>query len=92
MSFGKIQKVMLKMRRSRGHNAEFVVFNVTQATEKSAEIHNGEELTTEQRNNFRLLLYDNFPELRQPMDSPPLSRQWDHPIDTTVPIVTFGAR
>jgi hypothetical protein len=78
---------MRKTRRSMGRNAEFYVINITPTTEPPAEFHNGEELTTaEQRENFRLLLYYDFPELLHALDSPLVSRQWDHPIDTIGPM------
>jgi hypothetical protein len=36
MSYGKIQKLMRKTRRSKGRNAMFYVMNVTLATEQPA--------------------------------------------------------
>jgi hypothetical protein len=86
MSSTKVQKLMRKTRRSRGRHAEFYVIELTPAADQPTDFHNGEELTTEQRDNFRSLLYDDFPELLQPVNSPPVSRQWDHPIDTTGPM------
>jgi hypothetical protein len=32
------------------------------------------------------LLYDDFPEVLQPVNSPHVSRQWDHPIETIGPM------
>jgi hypothetical protein len=86
MSSTKIQKVMGKTRRSRGRKAEFYMLHVTQAPYQPTEFHIGEELTLDQRENFRSLLYNEFPELLQPVDSPHVSRQWDHPIETTSPM------
>jgi hypothetical protein len=83
MLFGKIHKLMRKTRRNRGRNAEFYVIHISPAAEPPAEFHIGEELTANQRENFRSLIYDDFPELLQLVDSPHVSRQWDHPIDTT---------
>jgi hypothetical protein len=40
-------------------------------------LHNNE------KKNSRSLLYDDFPELLQHVDSPQVSRHWDHPIETT---------
>jgi hypothetical protein len=77
---------MRKTRRSRGRNAEFYVIELTQAAYQPTDFHIEEKLNAEQRNNFRSLLYDNFPELLQPVDSPHVSRQWDHPIETTGPM------
>jgi hypothetical protein len=77
---------MRKTRRSRGRNAEFCVIERTPAADQPTEFHTGEELNAEQRENFRSLLYDDFPELLQPVDSPHVSRQWDHPIDTNGPM------
>jgi hypothetical protein len=77
---------MRKTRRSRGRHAEFYVIELTLAADQPTGLHNGEELTAEQRDNFRSLLYDDFPELQQPVDSSPLSRQWNHPIETTGPV------
>jgi hypothetical protein len=86
LSSTKVQKLMRKTRRSWGRHAEFYVIELTSATEQPTDFHTGEELTAEQRDNFRSLLYDNFPELLQPVDSPLVSRQWDHPIETTCPM------
>jgi hypothetical protein len=68
-------KLTRKTRRSRGHNAEFYVINVTQATEHPVEFHTIEELINEQRNSFHKLIYDDFPEAMQAVDSPHVSRQ-----------------
>jgi hypothetical protein len=84
MSSTKVHKLMRKTRRSRGRNAEFYVIELTQAVDQSIDFHIGEELTAEQRDNFKS--YDDFPELLQLVDSPPVSRQWDHPIETTGPM------
>jgi hypothetical protein len=40
--------------------------DVLAASEQSTEFHTRAELTAEQRDNFRSLLYDNFPKLLQP--------------------------
>jgi hypothetical protein len=77
---------MRKTRRSKGRDVELYVTNVTPAKEQPAEFHIGEEFNAYQRETFRTLLYDHFPELLQPMDSPPLRRQLDHPIETTGPM------
>jgi hypothetical protein len=86
MSSTKVQKLMRKTRRSRGRNAVFYVIELTPAADQPTEYHTGEELISDQRDNFRSLLYDDFPELLQPVDSLHVSRQWDHPIDTTGPM------
>jgi hypothetical protein len=86
MSSTKVQKLMRKARRSRGRNAEFYIIELTPAADRPTDFHTGEELTGEQRDNFRSLLYDDFPELLQPVDSPHVSRQWDHPIETIGPM------
>jgi hypothetical protein len=77
---------MRKTRRSRGRNAEFYIIELTPAADQPTEFYIGEELTSDQRDNFRSLLYDDFPELLQPINSPHVSRQWDHPIKTTGPM------
>jgi hypothetical protein len=77
---------MRKTRSSKGRNAEFYVIELTPTADQPTEFHTREELTANQRDNFRSLLYDDFPELLQHVDSPPLSRQWDHPIETTGPM------
>jgi hypothetical protein len=77
---------MHKTRQSKGRNAEFYVMNVTPSAEQSAEFHTREELTTKQRENFGSFLYDDFPELLQPLDSPHVSRHWYHPIETLGPM------
>jgi hypothetical protein len=68
MSSTKVQKLMRKTRRSTGRHAEFYVIELTSAAEQPTDFHTGEELTTEQRDNFRSLLYDDFPELLQPVN------------------------
>jgi hypothetical protein len=78
MSSTKVQKLMRKTRRTRGRNAEFYVINLTPAANQPTEFHTGEKLIAEQRDNFRSLLYDDFPELLQPINSRHVSRQWDH--------------
>jgi hypothetical protein len=65
MSSTKVQKLMRKTRRGMGRNAEFHVIELTQAADQSTDFHTGEELTAEQRDNFRSLLYDDFPGLLQ---------------------------
>jgi hypothetical protein len=75
---------MRKTRRNRGRNAELYAISITPSTEQPAEFHNGLKPTTEQRNKFCTLIYDNFPELLQPVASLHVSRQWDHPIDILV--------
>jgi hypothetical protein len=74
---------MRKTRRSRGRNDELYVINVMPTAEHPADFHNGEELALEQRENFRTLLYDDSPKSPQSLDSSHISRQWDHPIETT---------
>jgi hypothetical protein len=74
MSSNKVHTLMGKTRRSRGRNAEFYVIELTPAANQSTDFHIGEELTSEQQDNLRSLLYDDFPELLQPVDSPPVSR------------------
>jgi hypothetical protein len=77
---------MRKTRRSKGRISEFYAIKLTLAAGQPTEFHTGEELTASQRENFRCLLYDDFPEILQPVDSPHVSRQWDHPIETTGPM------
>jgi hypothetical protein len=77
---------MRKTCRNIGRNAEFHVIEVTPTANQPTKFHIGEELTTEQRENFWSLLYDDFLELLHRVDSPHVSRQWDHPIDTTGPM------
>jgi hypothetical protein len=86
MSATKVQKLMRKTRRSTGRNTEFYVIELTPAEDQPTEFHIGEKLTGEQRDNFRSLPYDDIPESLQPVDSPHLSRQWDHPIETIGPM------
>jgi hypothetical protein len=86
MSSTKVQKLMRKTRRSRGRTAEFYVIELTPVANQPIDFHTGEELAGDQRDNFRSLLYDDFPELLQPVDSLRVSRQWDHPIETTGPM------
>jgi hypothetical protein len=86
MSSTKVQKLMRKTSRSRGRNAEFYVIELTSAADQPTDLHTGEELPAQQHDNFRSLLYDDFPGLLQPVDSPHVSRQWDHPIETSGPM------
>jgi hypothetical protein len=62
------------------------VINATPSLGQPAEFHTKEELFTRQRNDFRTLLYGDFPELLQHEGSPHVSRQWNHPIETFVPM------
>jgi hypothetical protein len=86
MSSTKTQKLLRKTRRNRGRKAEFYVIELTPAADQPTKFHNGEELTADQHDNFRSLLYDDLPELLQPVDSPHVSRQWDHPIESIGPM------
>jgi hypothetical protein len=61
---------MRKTRRSRGRHAEFYVIELSSAADQPTEFRTGEELTAEQREHFWSLLYEDFPELLQPVDSP----------------------
>jgi hypothetical protein len=70
MTYGKIQKLIRKTRRNKERNPEFYEILISPAAEQPAECHIGEELTAKQRENSRSLLYTDFPELLQPMDSP----------------------
>jgi hypothetical protein len=77
---------MSKTRRIRGRNAEFYVIELTPSADQPTKFHTGEELNADQRENFLSLLYDDFPELLQPVDSLHVSRRRDHPIETTGPL------
>jgi hypothetical protein len=84
MSSTTVQKLVRKTRRRRGRNVEFYVIELTPAADdQPTDFHTGEELTANQRDSFWSLLYAAFPELLQHVDSQHVSRQWDHPIDTT---------
>jgi hypothetical protein len=61
MSSTKVQKLMRKTRRSRRRKAEIYVTELTPAVDQPTDFHTGEELTAEHRDNFRPLLYDDFP-------------------------------
>jgi hypothetical protein len=74
LSSTKVQKLMRKTRRSRGRHADFYGIELTSVAEQPTNFHTEEELTAEQRDNFRSLLFDDFPELLQPVDSPLVSR------------------
>jgi hypothetical protein len=86
ISSTKVQKLMRKTYRSKGRNAEVYVIELAPADDQPTDFHTGVELTADQRGSFRSLLYADFPELLQPVDSPHVSRQWDHPIETTGPM------
>jgi hypothetical protein len=62
MSSNKVPKLMRKTRRSKGCNAECYVIELTPSVDQLTELHTGEELEANRRDNFRLLLYDDFPE------------------------------
>jgi hypothetical protein len=57
MSFGNVQKLTRKTRRSGGRNAKFYLIIVTLAAKQPAELHNGEDLIAKQREDFRTQLY-----------------------------------
>jgi hypothetical protein len=63
-------------------STEFYVIHISPAAELLEEFHTREEFTAKQHENFRSLIYDDFPELLQPLDSPHVSRPWDHLINT----------
>jgi hypothetical protein len=86
MSSFKVQKMMRKTRRSMGRNADFYVINVSPTAQQPTEFHIGEELTAKQRDNFRSLIDYDFPKLLQPVNSPHVSRQCVHPIETIGPM------
>jgi hypothetical protein len=77
---------MRKTHRNKGRNAAFYVIELTPCANQPTEFHTGEEQRAAQHDNFRSLLYDDFPELLQHVDSPLVNRQWDHPIETTGPM------
>jgi hypothetical protein len=86
MSSTEVQKLMCKTRRKRRRNAEYYVMKVTPTTNQPTEFHTREGLSAEQCEHFRSFLYNNFPKLMQPVNSPHVSRQLDHPIETTRPM------
>jgi hypothetical protein len=45
MSYGKVQKLMRKTRRSKGRNAEFYVIDISLAAEQPVEFHTRKEIT-----------------------------------------------
>jgi hypothetical protein len=85
MSSTKVQKLVRKTRRSRGRNTEFYVIEVTPSADQPTAFHTGEELTAEQRDNFRSLLYDDYPELVHPVNSP-------HEVDGGIILLILLAR
>jgi hypothetical protein len=60
MSSTKVQKLMRKTCRSRERKAEFYVIELMLAADQPTEFHSGEDLTADQRDDFRSLLYDEF--------------------------------
>jgi hypothetical protein len=54
---------MRKTRCNKGCIAEFYVIEATPTVEQPTVFYTGEELTTKQREKFRSLLYDDFPEI-----------------------------
>jgi hypothetical protein len=62
MSSTKVPKLMRKKRRNKGRSAEFYVIELTPTADEPTHFHTGEELAAEQRDSFRSLLYDDFPE------------------------------
>jgi hypothetical protein len=75
MSSTEVQKLLRKTRRSMGRNAEFYVIELMPASNQPTEFHTREEHIAKQREYFRSLLYNDFPELTKTVDSPPVSRQ-----------------
>jgi hypothetical protein len=45
MPYGKLQKLVRRTRRRKGHNLDFFVIHVSPAAEQPAELHTGEKLT-----------------------------------------------
>jgi hypothetical protein len=85
MCSGKLQKLMRKTSRNMGRNAEFYVIDIANngAGNRISQWRGANCRSTEQ---LRSLFYDNFPELLQQVDSPHVSREWNHRIDTTRPM------
>jgi hypothetical protein len=72
---------------SEGPNYLVYIVNFATAEQQpSSELHFGDELSDDQRENLRKMVFDDFPELIQPADSPHVSRPRDHPIDITGPM------
>jgi hypothetical protein len=51
-----------------------------------SELYLGDELIDDHRKELRKMLFGDFPELLQHLDSPPVGRPWDQPMDTTGPM------
>jgi phytoene dehydrogenase-like protein len=87
LSSTKVQKLLRKTRRNKGRHAEFTSLNLRQP------LNNRQTFTLErslQQNNVttsgRYSLMTSRSYLRQHVDSPHVSRQWDHPIKTIGPM------
>jgi hypothetical protein len=50
------------------------------------ELHLGDELIDDHRKDLRKMLFGDFSELVQHLDSPLVGRPWDQPMDTTGPM------
>jgi hypothetical protein len=75
---------MRKSNRTKGRTAKsFMVHVVAVEQQPPNDFHLDDELSDYHREDLREMLFDNFPELLQPVDSPCVSRPWDHPVDTT---------
>jgi hypothetical protein len=61
MSSTKVQKLMRKTRRSKGRTTNIYMLHVTPTTYQPTEFHTEEELTADQGENFRSLLYNDLP-------------------------------
>jgi hypothetical protein len=56
MSSNKIQKLTRKTRRNEDRDAYLFVFNATPVNPRPSELHTIEELSVEQRSNFKTLI------------------------------------
>jgi hypothetical protein len=79
----KFQTLMRKSDRAKMRTSEFFLDNLRVLEQyPSSEFSLGDELRQQHRDDSRKMVFDDFPELLQLLDSPPVSRPWDHPIDT----------
>ena len=88
ISAKRLQKLMRKTARAgnKTRTAEFYTVQLKLSAETDSDLHLDPEMNSEYSDAIKSLLYDDFPELLEPVNSPPKSRPWDHKINLTGPM------
>lgn len=85
ISATRVQKLMRKAARAgkKTRTAEFYTVQLRQLPDDDPDLHLDPSMPSEHAAAVKSLLYEEFPALLKPVDSPPKSREWDHRINLT---------